>query len=232
MNVIITGASKGIGKATALKFAESGATLFLCARNNDTLQKTIGEIRHLYPSVVIHSYQADLSIKVQVEDFAMFCLKIGVPNIVVNNVGTYLPGKVMDEVEGNLEKALNTNLFSAYYLTRKILPSMIKNGSGHIFNMCSIASLKGYEGGGSYGISKFALNGFNQNLRLELMKHNIKVTGVFPGAVITNSWGDFDNTSKRMMEPSDIAQMIFSATQLSDQAVVEDIVIRPMLGDL
>ena len=232
MNVIITGASKGIGKAIALKFAKSGATLFLCARNNDMLQKAIVEIHELYPSVVIHSYQADLSIKAQVEDFASFCLKIGVPNIVVNNVGTYLPGKVMDEAEGNLEKALNINLFSAYYLTRKLLPSMIKNESGHIFNMCSIASLKGYEGGGSYGISKFALNGFNQNLRLELMQHNIKVTGVFPGAVITDSWGNFDNSTKRMMEPSDIAEMIFSATKLSSQAVVEDIVIRPMLGDL
>ncbi len=109
---------------------------------------------------------------------------------------------------------------------------MMARKSGHIFNMCSVASVKAYPGGGSYSISKFALNGFSQNLRHELMPHGIKVTGVFPGAVLTDSWGNYDNTDKRIMEPSDIAEMIFAATQLSPQAVVEDIIIRPLLGDL
>jgi len=127
---------------------------------------------------------------------------------------------------------MNLNFYSAYHLTRKLIPGMIKQGAGHIFNMCSIASLKAYKGGGSYSVSKFAMYGFSQNLRLELMPHNIKVTAVFPGAVMTDSWGDFDNSNARIMVADDIVQMIFAATQLSPQAVVEDIVIRPQLGDM
>ena len=98
--------------------------------------------------------------------------------------------------------------------------------------MCSIASLRAYKGGGSYGVSKYAMLGFSKNLRLELMDHGIKVTAVFPGAVLTDTWGNFDNSNKRIMEVNDIVDMIFAATQLTSQAVVEDIIIRPQLGDL
>ena len=109
---------------------------------------------------------------------------------------------------------------------------MMQRKSGHIFNLCSIASLKAYPGGGGYGISKFALHGFNLNLREEMKTHGIKVTGIYPGAVLTDTWGDFDNSQKRIMEASDIAEMVYSCTKLSAQAVVEDIIIRPQLGDL
>ena len=109
---------------------------------------------------------------------------------------------------------------------------MIVQKRGHIFNICSIAALRAYDGGGIYSISKFALNGFSQNLRHEMKPHGIKVTAVFPGAVLTDSWGDFDNANKRIMEATDISKMIFAASTLSPQAVVEEITIRPQLGDL
>lgn len=109
---------------------------------------------------------------------------------------------------------------------------MIARRQGHIFNMCSIASLQAYHNGGSYSISKFALMGFSKNLREELKQYNIKVTAVYPGAVMTESWSGFDNTTQRIMEADDIAAMIVAATKLSPQAVVEDIIIRPQLGDL
>ena len=98
--------------------------------------------------------------------------------------------------------------------------------------MCSIASLKAYEGGGGYSVSKFALNGFTQNLRHELKTYGIKVTAVFLGAVLTDTWGGFDNSNNRIMETSDIVEMMFTSAHLSIQAVVEEIVIRPQLGDL
>lgn len=107
------------------------------------------------------------------------------------------------------------------------------NGTrGHIFNMCSIASLAAYSNGGSYSISKFALNGFSKNLREEMKPHHIKVTAVFPGAVMTDSWGDYDNSANRIMEAEDIAKMMFASAMLSPQACVEEILIRPQLGDL
>ena len=86
--------------------------------------------------------------------------------------------------------------------------------------------------GGSYSISKFALLGFSKNLREELKPFGIKVTAVLPGAVMTDSWEGFDNSTKRIMEANDIANLVVAAASLSDQAVVEDIVIRPLLGDL
>ena len=131
-----------------------------------------------------------------------------------------------------LEKQIETNLYSAYHLTRKLLPKMMAAANGHIFNICSVASLQAYSNGGAYSISKFALAGFSKNLRQEMLAHNIKVTAVYPGAVLTNSWGNFDNSKNRIMEANDIADMVFAASQLSIGACVEEIVLRPQQGDL
>ena len=232
MNVIITGANKGIGKAIAIKFASCGHNLFLCARNLDQLNETALEIQATFPSVKIKVKSVDLSEKSQVISFADWCLHHAIPDILVNNAGIYLPGNVINEPEGDLEMMMNTNLYSAYHLTRKLVPAMIKNGSGHIFNICSVASLHAYHGGGGYSISKFALNGFSQNLRHELKATGVKVTSVFPGAVFTDTWGAFDNSQGRIMEADDIATMVLAASDLSSQAVVEEILLRPQLGDL
>ena len=231
MNIVITGSSKGIGKAIAEKFATAGNHLFLCARSEAKLNETAAALKAGYDAE-IYSFTADLSDKIQVQQFADFCLQHGIPDILINNTGQYIPGNILDEPEGNLEKMINTNLYSAYNLTRALLPKMIEHGSGHIFNICSVASLGAYNGGGSYSISKFALDGFSKNLRHELKSTGIKVTTVYPGAVLTDSWGDFDNSDKRIMETNDISEMILAATKLSPQAVVEEIVVRPQLGDL
>jgi short-subunit dehydrogenase len=206
--------------------------LFLCARNESVLNETGALIAKQYPQSVVHCFAADLSVKEQVISFADFCLKSGTPDVLINNAGTYLPGNCFDEPDGTLEQLMQVNVYSAYHLTRKLVPLMIERKSGHIFNICSVASLKAYEGGGGYSMSKFALYGFSQNLRQELLPHGIKVTAVLPGAVMTDSWAGFDNSSNRIMEAADIAKMVIAATQLSKQAVVEDIVIRPQLGDL
>jgi len=98
--------------------------------------------------------------------------------------------------------------------------------------MCSIASLAAYHNGGSYSISKFALMGFSKNLREELKPYNLKVTAVYPGAVYTSSWEGSGIPPSRIMEVSDVASLIYAASQLSPQACVEDIVLRPQQGDL
>lgn len=232
MNVIITGSSKGIGKAIAIKFAAAGYDILLCARDNSLLQSTSKEIQEQFPNIKVHYKKADLSKKAQVFEFAEWCLGIGVPDILVNNAGTYLPGNCIDEPEGNLELLMETNLYSAYHLTRMLLPHIKAKGKGHIFNICSVASLHAYEGGGGYSISKFALNGFSRNLRHELMKDGIKVTAIFPGAVFTDTWVGFDNSNARIMEADDIADMVVAASKLSPQANVEEILIKPVLGDL
>lgn len=232
MIIVITGASRGIGFSIAKKFAQNGYNIIACSQNEEVLNESMQSLKTEFPDVEIYSKATDLSKEENVNEFAKWCLSIGVPDIVVNNAGYFIPGNCIDEEAGSLEKMISVNLFSAYWLTRALVKSMIENGKGHIFNMCSVASLKAYPGGGSYSVSKFALHGLNQNLRHELKDKAVKVTGVYPGAVFTDSWSGFDNSTGRIMEVEDISEMIYAATTLSPQATVEDIVIRPQKGDL
>lgn len=232
MNVVITGASRGIGKAIAEIFAANGNHLFLSARNEVHLYKTLKELCTKYPGVTIKARAFDLGIKEQAIEFGNWCLQHCIPDILINNAGTFEPGSVYNEADGVFEKQMAININCAYHISRTLLPKMMEKKSGHIFNLCSIAALKAYANGGSYSISKYAMHGFSKNLREELKTFNIKVTTVFPGAVLTDSWGDFDNSSNRILEKEDIAKMIFASSRLSPGACVEDIVIRPQLGDL
>lgn len=232
MNIIITGASMGLGKAIAEKFATGGHQLFLCSRNLERLATSAKSIQSQNPHTTVYFKTADLSVKEQVQAFANWCLQYGTPDILINNAGQFIPGSVHNEAEGVLEEQLQTNLFSAYNLTRAVLPAMMQKKAGHIFNMCSIASTNAYANGGSYSISKFALYGFNKNLREEMKPYGIKVTAVLPGAAFTNSWADSGIDPNRIMQAKDIAEMIFVAANLSPQACVEEIILRPQLGDL
>jgi short-subunit dehydrogenase len=191
-----------------------------------------------FPGIHVKAKARDLSTKEGVESFADWLLHNSITlDILINNAGVFEPGSVYNEPEGALERMMAVNLYSAYHLTRKLLPSMMAQSNlhgsrGHIFNICSIASLKAYTNGGAYSISKFALHGFSKNLREEMKPHAIKVTAVFPGATYTDSWAESGINPQRFMEAKDIAEMILAAAQLSHSACVEDIIVRPQLGDL
>jgi short-subunit dehydrogenase len=233
MNILISGASRGIGKAIAEIFAEHGHNLFITSRSDVALYKAMEDLQKKYPDVNIKAKAFDLSKSVEAKKAGNWMLDAGVvPDILVNNAGLFEPGSVFSEPEGLLERQMATNLYGAYHLTRTVLPKMMQRKSGHVFNMCSIASLHAYHNGGAYSISKYALHGFSKNLREEMKPYNIKVTAIHPGAVLTDSWGDFDNSKERIMEASDIAKLVYTFSQLSPAACVEDIVIRPQLGDL
>ncbi len=233
MNIIVTGASRGLGNAIAEKFASEAHQLFLSSRSNELLDKAVNELKKKYPAVKIKSQAADLSNKQEVEALAEWLMQQQVSfDVLVNNAGSFIPGSVYNEPEGALEKMIEVNLYSAYHLTRKILPQMMDRKTGHIFNLCSIASLKAYENGGAYSISKFALLGFTRNLREEMKSYNIKVTAIIPGAVYTDSWVGSGVSPDRIMEDKDIAELVYSACHLSGRACVEEIVVRPQLGDL
>lgn len=233
MNIIITGASRGFGKAIAEQFASHGYNLFLTSRNEVGLYKAMEDLSVRFPEVEIKAKSFDLSSKEQVIKFADWILDKQISiDILVNNAGSFEPGSVYNETDGTMERMMNVNFYSAYYLTRALLPAMIRQQGGHIFNMCSIASLQAYTNGGAYSISKFALAGFSKNLRAEMKSKAIKVTAVYPGAAYTDSWADSGVDPKRIMAADDIAKMIYAASLLSPQACVEEIVLRPQLGDL
>lgn len=221
-----------MGKGMAEKFLAGGHEVLISARDQSKLDSICQAFQLSYPGARCLGKAADVTKPEQVKAFGKWCLEQGEPDILINNAGIFEPGKLLDQSDGLLEDQLAVNLYSAYHLTRVIAPAMVKRGQGHIINICSIAGQRPYAHGGAYSISKYALNGFSQNLREELKPTGVKVTTVYPGAVLTDSWGDYDNSQHRIMEVSDIAQLVYQATQLSVGACVEEILVRPRLGDL
>lgn len=233
MNIIITGGTKGIGKAIAIKFAKKGFNIAICARTKADLKTAKKELKTVNPKIKILTQQVDMSIKKEVEDFGKKVLKAwGSVEVVVNNAASFIPNSMLEEPDGFLENMVATNVYGSYYLTRTLLPHLINQKKGHIFNICSVASEKVYPNCSSYVISKFALLGFSKALRHELMDKNIKVTSVMPGATLTNSWAGVELPEGRIMPPKDVAKAIWSAYDMSASSTVEEIVMRPQLGDL
>ncbi|MEP3387598.1 MAG: SDR family oxidoreductase [Reichenbachiella sp.] len=227
--IVVSGGTKGIGRAIIEKFGSEGFDVVTCARNQEDLNELVEAMSH----VKVFAMKADLSHADDVKRFVAFVKEsVKKVDVLVNNTGTFIPGEIHNEAEGSLELMINTNLYSAYHLSRGIIPQMMENKSGDIFNICSVAGLKAYPNGGSYSISKFAMHGMSLGLREELKPHGIRVTAVHPGATLTASWEGVDLPEDRFIKSSDVADAIWSAHQLSKNSVVEELVIRPQLGDI
>jgi short-subunit dehydrogenase len=230
--ILVTGGTKGIGRAIIERFANEGFDIITCARNEKDLEELKTSLEENHALIHVLVVKADLSKKEEVLGFAEKVKAFGTPNVLVNNTGVFLPGAILDEPDGNLELMMNTNLYSAYYLTRALISDMKEKKTGHIFSMGSIAGLTAYANGGSYAISKWAMLGMTKCLREELKDHQIKVTSVLPGATYTASWEGVDMPEERFIKAVDVAESVWSAYNLSPQTVVEEIVIRPQLGDI
>jgi short-subunit dehydrogenase len=230
---IVTGATQGIGKAIAEKLLDNGFSVAICARGLTDLHKVETEWKEKYPAAQIIAHRADLALKQDALNFVKQVLAhFNTIDVLVNNAGLYFPGKLADEPDGHLETLMNINLFSAYHITRQVLPAMKKNAGAHIFNMCSVASMRAYPNGGAYSITKYALLGFSDNLRYELMTEGIKVTSICPGATYSRSWEGSGIAESRIMQVNDVADAVWSAYSLSPSANVDTIVIRPLQGDI
>jgi short-subunit dehydrogenase len=231
--VVVTGGTKGIGRAVIEKFASQGFDIATCSRTASDLEELKQVIKKDFPRVNVHIKQADLTSKDEVNSFCVFVNDLRSPvDVLVNNAGYFISGEIATEPDDTLEQMINANLYSAYHTTRGLLPAMMNRRAGHIFNMCSIASFTAYPNGGSYAISKFALLGFSKCLREEVKTFGLKVTAVMPGAVLTESWEGTEHPADRFMKADDVADAIYAAYSLSPNSVVEEIVIRPQLGDI
>ncbi len=229
---VITSGTKGIGRATVEKFFNEGYDVATCARNQTDLEQLKSSLESQGQNKV-HIRSTDMSKKNEVLAFAQMVLDLNQPlDVLVNNTGIFIPGSVHNEEEGALESMIETNLYSAYYLTRKLIGGMIDTKSGHVFTMGSIAGIDSYANGGSYSISKFALRGFTKALREEMKEHGVRVTSVLAGATYTASWEGVELPEERFMKATDIADAIYGAHALSTQTVVEEILVRPQLGDI
>lgn len=220
---VVSGGTKGIGRAIAELFLRHDFKVFISARNEAT--------DFVHDNLV--QCIADLSTKEGVLNFASAIKKqVNKIDILVNNVGVFIPGSLIDEDEGCFETQINTNLASTYHLTRATIDHVRASNKPYIFNICSTASITPYMNGGSYCISKYAQLGLTKVLREELKQDKIKVSAVLPGATLTNSWAGTDLPKERFSDPSSVAQLIFAAYQLPDSTVMEEILVRPLEGDI
>ncbi len=230
--VVVTGGSKGIGRALIERFAKEGFDVATCSRKQSDLSDLKEQVEH-ENKINVYTRVADVTDKKQVQDFTDFVNALNRPvDVLINNAGYFEPGQITEEPEGLLERMIHSNLYSSYNTTRGLIGGMKSRKWGHIFTICSIASIKAYPNGGSYAISKFALLGFTKVLREELKEFGIRVTAVLPGATKTGSWDGTELPESRFIRPEDVAESVYGAYSLSRNSVIEEILIRPQLGDI
>lgn len=225
--VLVTGASRGIGRAIVERFVREGETVLACARGQAGLDALKADL----PAV--ECFACDMRDDTAVDALAQAVLaRHGAVDLLVNNAGAFQPGGIAGEDDDALLDMLRANLFGAYRLTKRLLPAMVARRSGMVLNVCSTASIAAYPNGGSYSIAKHALYGFSRNLREEMKPHGVRVVALIPGATHTDSWAGVALPPERFMPAGDVATMAWTAWALSPRTVVEDILMRPQLGDI
>ncbi len=236
--VFITGASAGIGKACAEEFAAAGAKLILCARRKERLEKLTFELKEKYGTESYY-FQLDIRNKQEIE------AKINaIPenwraiDILVNNagVGKGLNKLYEDKIE-NWEIMIDTNVKGLLYITRSVVPGMVKRGKGHVINIGSIAGHEAYGGGSVYCATKHAVTAITRSLRIDLLGTGVRVSTVDPGMVETEfSIVRFDGDEQRAkdvykgLEPlvgKDIAEAVLFCATRPPHANINEIIIMP-----
>ena len=231
MNAIITGATKGIGRALVMHLAANKYNLALCARNADDVEKLVAELNQIHPALNFYGMATDLEKRSDVEAFANFALdSFRTVDLLINNAGLFMPSGLMDEAPDALERQMQVNVHTPHYLCKFFAREMINQKKGHIVNICSTASLNLLTGSASYSISKAALLSLTRLLREELMPSGIRVTAVLPGATLTNSWAGTTLPADRFVLPEDIAKAVFNAISMNEGVNVDEVIIRPLLG--
>lgn len=232
-NALITASTKGMGRATAIAFAKEGFGLAVCSRNEEDLKAFKAELLNINPAIKVFTAVADCSIKEQVLAFAAAAEKeLGYISIIVNNAGIYEYSSILDDKEDTFSKQVNTNLMPAYELYRYFGKKMIATHDGHIFNICSVASIDPIPAAGTYSVTKFALLGLNKVMRAEMQPHGVKVTAIIPGSTLTDSWKGMQVDQNRMVLPEDIASAIVNTYKMSAGANVDEIIIKPLYGQI
>lgn len=231
-SILITGSTKGIGNAIAHKFAANNYNLILIARSDKDLQEQKKNLM-VDHTIDILCISADLSEKRQIQKILDILNENAInPDIIVNNLGVYQPSTIFDEDDMVMEKMMNINYYSGYYLTKALLTPMLERNSGHIFSICSVANINPVKQAFAYTISKYAVYGFIKSLRESLIETDIKTTAIIPGSTLTASWDGTTVDSERFIMAYDIAEAIYMAANLSKGACLEEIIIRPQHGQI
>lgn len=224
--VVITGITRGVGYALARRFFGAYAIVG-CGRNPQHLEK----VRSAHPDWDVQ--QADLTDRSQAEAFASYVReKYPDTAVLVNNAGAFREGSFFTEPPELYEEMLHANLHSAYYMTRGLLPVFLNRKKGLIVLVSSIAAFLPYPRGASYAVAKAALRALGRNLRYTLKDYGVAVTTILLGATYTDSWAEAPYPPERFIPPEAVADLVWAIAHLPPSAVVEELVLRPLPGDL
>jgi short-subunit dehydrogenase len=230
---LITGASSGIGKATALAFAQAGIDLALVSRSQADLERVAAIA--IESGVKAQVYPCDLSAVDQVkEHITAIAADFGPIDILINNAGMGYTGTLVETPLVDWQRVIDLNLTSVFQCIQGILPGMRDRHRGTIINVSSIAGRQAFPGWGAYCVSKFGLVALSQTLAAEEREHGIRVATICPGSVNTSLWdtdtvqADFDRSV--MLTPEIVAQSILTMVLLPEQAVIEELTLMPSGG--
>ncbi|MDP9047567.1 MAG: SDR family oxidoreductase [Bacteroidota bacterium] len=232
-NALITASTKGMGRAIAIAFAKEGINLAICSRNAADLNAFKEELQAINSSIKVVTSVTDCSVKQQLLAFADGAeQQLGFISIIVNNVGMYQHSSMLDDNDDAFETQVHTNLAPAYELYRYFGKKMINAREGHIFTICSAASLTPIPEAGTYSVTKYALLGLTKTMKLEMQQYGVKVTAVIPGSTLTDSWKGMEVDKDKMVLPEDIASAIINTYKMSAGANVDEIIIKPVYGQM
>jgi 3-oxoacyl-[acyl-carrier protein] reductase len=220
---IITGGGSGLGKATALAFAKEGIDVAITGRNEKNLQETVAELKALGVNATYSKFDVGNHQEVKAGIEAII-KEFGSLDILVNNAGIAAFGTFLEMSPEDWQGMIQTNVMGMYYVTREVLPHLIKNNKGDIFNVSSTAGINGNAGTSAYSASKFAVIGLSESLMKEVRKNNIRVCTLTPSTIASQmalDLGITDGNPEKVLQPEDFAELIVSALQLPRRAMLK-----------
>lgn len=224
---LVTGGSRGIGRAIAIKLAGLGAAVAICGRDAEKLRATGEELRAFTKQVFCQA--ADVTCTKEVEKFVSGAAKrLGPIGILVNNAGIGLFGPVHEKNEEEWDRVLNTNVKSVFLVSRAVVPTMIKEGGGDIINISSLAGRNTFAGGGLYCASKWAVQGLSGCMAEDLRDKGIRVSVICPGSVATEFSGRGSKDASKALQPEDVAHAVAALLTQRQGSFMSEIHIRPL----
>ncbi len=224
---LVTGGSRGIGRAIAMKLAELGAGVAICGRDIDKLHATADELRGLTKRVIWQT--ADVTRADEVGKLVSATeAKLGPVGILVNNAGIGLFGPAHEKSEEDWDRVLGTNLKSVFLVSRAVIPSMIRQGGGDIINISSLAGRNTFAGGGLYCASKWGVQGLSGCLAEDLRDYGIRVSVICPGSVATEFSGRGVKDGGKALHPEDVAHAVEGVVTQRPGSFMSEVHVRPL----
>ncbi|MBN2101880.1 MAG: SDR family NAD(P)-dependent oxidoreductase [Candidatus Aenigmarchaeota archaeon] len=221
---LITGASKGLGKEIALRFASEGCNLILNSRGKDSLERVAEECKRM--CIFCETFAGDITENRTIDSLSEISKRKGL-DILFNNAGMIIIQPSEKNTDKEMRDIFALNVLAHINLTQKLIPLLKERGEAQIVNIISNSGLEGRPNMSLYCSTKFALRGYTDSLRKEVNKHGIKVLGVYPGGIRTNLFDEIkDYNMSGFMDPKEVAQIIVDACKLSKGASVDDIVVN------